>query len=249
MIRRPWCRVRINALPREEFGQITQAWHRRGRPTILLVLHRPCSRNGAWGTRIGVWCLVHDGVLIRRRAAYGRRPRSAPWRWANQTLRQHAGDANGQACFTLDGTRPTLAESIAARPPTFDELPPVLARHDRHRDRPLHLAPMAGDPEVPAEIPLLPPLRCTRRRAVLTKEEWTLYVETWRGWAADHPVAVLDGTKALNTLCLETVLSYRITLLSDLGRYAPMARPLHAAFLRRERAKAAVLALSRSFWG
>lgn len=72
--------------------------------------------------------------------------------------------------------------------------------------------------KVPAKIPTVPAHKTARGkwlRAVLTKEEWDLYVEEWNRWLAQHTEDYThpEDLDDVHTICQETVNMYRMELL------------------------------------
>lgn len=228
----------------QEFGRTAAAWKRLDHDATL-ILHRPLSRNSTWHDRVGVWCLICDGDLIARRAAYGRRPRAAPWRWANHSLRTHLASGVDRASLHPSATQRPMRQVIEAHAASFIELPAVVAGHHSHAGVPTRFDFQARDPDVPAAIPLLPPRRCAMRRAVHSKEEFALYVTTWRAWVADHPALDEASLTLLKALCIDTVLLHRIRSLWRGGSIKVLSQSYHATFLRRARCKEALVAAAR----
>lgn len=153
---------------------------------------------------------------MRRKPAYGRRARGAPWRWAASVMRTHWGIPKGQACHLLDGRRPTVAESIRRLTPQYDELPPVLLRHDRHRDAPPEPSACECNGQIPVQLPMVPPRKTLRgklSRAILCREEFLVYQEAWRTWTDGHPEYATDTHRhLLHAMCMGEMLLHRITL-------------------------------------
>jgi hypothetical protein len=248
MRQQPWCSIAVKSLDRDDYGRTQWAWEHRTEPALLL-LHRPRSRGGRWADRIGIWCLIHGGVLVRRRSASGRRVRGVPWRWANQTLKAHLGPAAGQKCHLTDGRRPSVAESIHTMPVCPDELPPVLSGHHRHGGRAVPITDIDDGPIVPFALPLVPPERTLAGRYadhVLTREEHLLYVEQWRGWMADHPeYNTPDGRAGVHAMCMADVRLARIELVSGRTAEPRTCGLLQRAYLHLQRQRIAMGATRR----
>jgi hypothetical protein len=196
--------------------------------------------------------VVHDEVLVRRRIVYGRRVgrgTSAPLRWADSVIRAYTTTAAGQSCHVVSGRRASVAESILAKAGR-DELPPALIVR-RHRTS--ATAPTSESPPVPAYIPAVRPERTLRGQyltAVLSREEWDLYAETWREWSYDHPEYLLseNSRTELATICMTTVLGFRILSVirlmnfgnTRLGSIYRLYRMYNSVHRRQERARAAL---------
>lgn len=120
-----WRRIPANGIDRRMYGRTIAAFaHPSG---ALLLHHRPLSRNAKSYDLVGMWLVVLNGVLIRRKSYFGRRQWGVPLRWAKKVLREYL-TGTGQACDLIDGRRPTVAESICNKPVEVDELPPYLFR-------------------------------------------------------------------------------------------------------------------------
>ena len=238
MRQQPWCSIPVKSLDRDEYGRTQRGWEHRTEPALLL-LHRPRSRGGRWADRIGIWCLIYGGVLVRRRSAYGRRVRGVPWRWANRTLKAHLGPAAGQMCHLTGGRRPTVAESIHTMPVRPDELPPVLAGHHKYGGRAVPIAGAEDGLVVPLALPLVPPERTLAGQYadhVLTREEHAMYVEQWRGWMADHPeYDTPNGRSGVHALCMAGVRLARIELVWGRTADPRSCRLLHRVYLHLQR--------------
>ena len=238
MRRQPWQRVPVNTLDPDEYGRVERAW-RHAKRSALLLLHRPRSRAARWADRIGVWCLVMEGVLVRRRAAYGRRIRSVPWRWANQAMRDHAGSLPDSTRHLIGGRRPTVVESVWSLPLRPDELPPVLIAHHKHHDRADPPKQPTGTLCIPMRLPLVPPDRTLAgqyRDCVLSQEEHAYYVDRWHNWMTDYPkFKTTEGTAAVHALCMASVRLLRAELLVGRTLASRPHRLLHRAFLELQR--------------
>jgi hypothetical protein len=218
-----WRKVPVSRLPSEAFGRPSAAFaHRDGR--TVLILHRPQSRGGQWCQRIGWWCLLIDRRLVRRRAAYGRRSRGAPWRWANAVRRDHLAWCERDAAASATPPPSTFEVAFHEMPVSFDELPAVLAGHNLHGGVTGSSIAREGDPVVPMALPTVLPWRALSPRwtkAVLSKEECHAFLDTWRAWAAE-PGALADPARraVLEEICLATVVlrRYEAVCGRDLGR-------------------------------
>ena len=243
MRRQPWQPVQVNSLDRAEYGRTERAWKHESKPAILL-LHRPRSRSAKWFDRIALWCIVVEGVLVLRRAAYGRRIKGVPWRWVNRVLREHAGTPLGSSCHIVDGRRPTVLESITALPTTPGELPPVLVGHHRHAGRCDCAIRPVNDVDVPMCLPLAPPDRTLARRYrdhVVSQEEYAIYVDRWRDVMNEHPeYRTEEGKVSVAALCLASVRLHRaeLVVISTHGRR--LQRPFHKMFVEAERLRASM---------
>lgn len=237
MNRSTWTKVPVKKLLAVSLGRTEKAWRHRC-TNALLLLHHPRSRNGQWARRIGVWCVVLGGTLVRRRAAYGRLCRGVPWRWADRTLRDYRMPHAGQTCTLINGQRPTVATSIMAMPVHYDELPAVLMRHNKHGNQAKVLA-ADEDPVVPTALPTVPPQRTlTGRHAqkVLSREEYNLYVQTWREWLTAHPeYNTAEGRHMLAELCITEVRMHRLMLHQRHQQTSQVGRMYHATFLHMNR--------------
>lgn len=121
-----WRRVPANSIDQSRYGRTIRAYaHPSG---ALLLHHRPQSRNAKGYDLAGVWLVVLNDVLVRRKAYLGRRQWGVPLRWASKVLREYRTATGGQLCDLIDGRRPTVAESIHNKPVEVDELPPYLFR-------------------------------------------------------------------------------------------------------------------------
>jgi hypothetical protein len=224
--RQPWkyaCRRKVTA---EAGLRIEQAW-RHEREDALLALHRPRSRNADWHDRIGYWLLVKDGLLQRRRPVYGRRPRGVSWRWANKLLAV-SGDVAVQR-------GQMLPDAVRTLPVQYDELPPVLTRHDTHRGIPTSLAVS----HVPMSLPLLPPHRLLSRRfsnVVMSREEACLFCDLRTAWTSDHPwLSETDHADDLMALVMGGVMLHRIGSVAARTNAIRHWQIYHSAFNRCQR--------------
>ena len=99
-----------------------------------------------------------------------------------------------------------------------------LAHLRRNVERSIVPVKPALPPGVPApNVPTAPVPRSMKQRdilramAVLSKEEYELYVETWKAWIETHPdYNQAEDEKDLKTVCMEEALQFRYQLL--LGR-------------------------------
>lgn len=239
-----WTCIPLTEIRSHGFQRTALALKHR-RHDALLILHRPLSRNSTWSERVGIWCLICEGRLVGRRAAYGRRPRAVPWRWATHSLRVHLASGGDPTFAHNTSVQSSIERVIESLPASFAELPAVVAGHHSHIGVPVRYDFHPGDPDVPAAIPLLPPRRCAVQRRVHSKEEFALYVATWRAWVTDHPDLDDAGRTLLEGLCMETVLLHRLRSLWRGGSVKVLSRSYHATFLRRARCKEALVAACR----
>ena len=235
-----WSKVAVRRLDRPQYGRASRAYrHRDGR--TILILHRPQSRAGLWTRRIGFWCVMVDNRLVRRRAAYGRRSRSAPWRWANGIRRAcpiHHDDSEERS---LDVRSLTFDVAFQQLPVAYDELPAVMSGHDRHGGLGRDSKPEVDDPIVPLALPTVPPWRTLSSRwtgSILSKEEYHWFVETWRAWAMEHPtLGDPRCQQALMELCLTRVVLQRFELVCGRALGRRLAHGYDRAFNRHQRAR------------
>lgn len=235
-----WLKVPLRDVDPSVYGRSAMAFrHPDGRAT--LVLHRPLSRGSRWFHRIGAWCVFVDGRLVRRRAAYGRRVRGTPWRWANAVRRRQLAAARGDSTVPPCPPPPPFDLAFRALPVSFDELPAVLAGHGFHGDVARPPSGRAGDPVVPAALPTVLPSRALSPRwgnVVVTREEYHRFLETWRAWAAECPAVDAPSCQAaLRELCLAAVVLRRFECVCgrELGRR--FAHAYDRACLRHRRAR------------
>lgn len=90
MARTPeWKRLPAKSLNRATYGRIVYAMRHK---TGALLLHRkPVSRNCCQYRTIGLWLVLVDLVVVRRKSYHNQRPiLRPPVRWANKVLRAHA---------------------------------------------------------------------------------------------------------------------------------------------------------------
>jgi hypothetical protein len=224
------------------YGRTAKAYrHPNG---SLLLLHRPLSRNARGHQRISVWVVVLNDTLVRRRTTFGRRITAPPIRWANSMIRRFkSGD--GAACHLIDGTRPTVRQSVESAPVQYDELPYSLVQPSRWDSMDIQ-GPL--DVEVPTCLPTVNLSRTINgpfAHRVLSQEEYQLFAETWREWAGQHPEFVEPANSMhLFTVCIESVLTYRLQLLGFV--LSPRRANLyHASYCRTQRAREALGATRR----
>lgn len=236
-----WSKQNSRTTSRRNRVRCEQAWSSDDGAWELL-LYRPCSRTARGHRRIGYWCLVHEGTLVRRGPVYGRRVRTVPWRWAARSRREYQAGGDGQTCTLVDARRPTLAESLVSTPPAYDELPPVLVGPPRGRAGP-HV-PRDTDPQVPTLLPIVSPVRTLRPRLaghVLCREEYDDFVQVWREWMTDHPeLRTPEGRGSLAEFCMSHVRLNRILKHWTGPRAKLAARLYHAEFHRSQAIRRAI---------
>jgi hypothetical protein len=231
-----WKKIPVNSIDRRSYGRTAKAYrHPNGG---LLLMHRPRSRNARGHLRINVWAVVLNDTLVRRRTTYGRRVTAPPIPWANRMLRRfNSGDS--MARHASDGTRPTVRRSIESTPPRYDELPPSLVQPSRRAGA----TDAPADVPVPTRLPMVPLSRTingTFAQAVLSQEEFDLFLEMWRAWTADHPEYAQPMNRVhLITICLESVLMFRLQLLGHVPS-PRLAKMYHASHNRQQRVREAL---------
>lgn len=242
MKRSHWERLRSRGVGLAPAGSIASAFRHRLRRAVLF-LYRPRSRNCAWSKRIGCWCVYRDGQLLGRRSVYGRVPRGVPLRWANRLIRQGSRATERRACRDLYQTVPAN-EALESLPAGFEELPAVIAGHDRHHDVARSTLNVADDSSVPARLPMVSPTRTLGARfadCVLSREEYVLFVETWSDWMTSHPMLAHSAARCLlKQLCLATVYRHRVVTVRGLGLGERGMRQYHEACVARTNAQAEV---------
>ena len=121
-----------------------------------------------------------------------------------------------------------------------------LANLRRCMENPLALVPVTIPPELPQpKIPveLLPPqispMKKRYLKAVLTKEEYDLYAETWKQWMECHVTEYqhIEDEEDVHTICMETVLQFRINLLRVSKPTADYSVEYNQSFRRMQQAR------------
>jgi hypothetical protein len=247
--RADWRRLPALRLRRKHYGRVAKALvHPSG---ALLFQRRPRSRNARWHKRIACWILIDHGRLVHRRCTYGRQCECAPLRWATRSLRQYRR-ARG-ACRSRDFP---FHEAIALRVIEYDELPRQVLEvrgrgppsiTDRHRTTSLEefedgaVGGQASLPTIPTMLPDAPPERTTAgryARRVLTRDEYDLYQDTWVQWSFGRP-ELTRGDKRIDlaTICMETVLQFRLELTRPRLPIKRWSRRYHASYRRLQAAR------------
>ncbi|MCL2641599.1 MAG: hypothetical protein FWD53_12185 [Phycisphaerales bacterium] len=111
---------------------------------------------------------------------------------------------------------------------------------------PINLIPVTIPPELPQpKIPIsLPPpdIRSIKKRslkAVLTKEEYDLYADTWKQWMERHAAEYqqIEDEEDVHTICMETVLQFRINLYRLAKPTADCGTEYNQSFRRMQQAR------------
>lgn len=231
-----WRRTAAKAVKPSPYVRIDRALsHPSG---ALLLRQRPLSRRGRWHDRIACWILVDHGQVVARRSRYGRRHPVAPLRWATRQLRRIRGATGYRACPHV-GVQPGLAA------PAYTELPArlveVRGRGNAAIPREVYRSIAEHTLRVPALIPTVPPMRTIygeHARHVLSQDEYDLYLETWTRWVDSSPDFAGPGRgHMLAIVCIETVLQYRLALLSKRLPIHRWSRLYHASYRRQQAAR------------
>ena len=121
----------------------------------------------------------------------------------------------------------------------------ALANLRRRMENPIPLVPVTIPPELPqpnipvaALPPEMDPVKKRYLKACLTKEEYDLYAMTWKKWMEGHTdYNQIEDEEDVATICMETVLQFRINLLRIAKPTADYSVEYNQSYRRMQQAR------------
>jgi hypothetical protein len=87
---RDWKPLPVKSLDRAIYGPVFRALRHSRQPNVLLLHLKFVSRNHPRYDQSGMWSVIVDGIVVRRRIYWFKEISKPPTRWANKILRLHA---------------------------------------------------------------------------------------------------------------------------------------------------------------